>query len=206
MASSAISEGVTPPSSLIRAHAPDQDPPAAFRLGFGWRVFAGCCRPLLGIGPSRRYLRVSFPGCLDLYPGGSRGAHSRCFPRDDDLPRTRSGSAQPQLPAQRLQGGGAFRDCSHSLTFRPPGLLSPRSLPPPGLAPRGSCDIFPPSRTHVVTFICIGFANRSNGKLTVRGLPPRQTRGLVGRSAHVRRVSFPARPGHGGFGAFCPVV
>ena len=34
-------------------------------------VFAGCCQPLLGIGPSRRYLRKPFPRCLDPYPGGT---------------------------------------------------------------------------------------------------------------------------------------
>ena len=34
-------------------------------------VLAGCCQPLLGIGPSRRYLRKSFPRCLDPYPGGT---------------------------------------------------------------------------------------------------------------------------------------
>ena len=34
------------------------------------RVFAGCHQPLLEDGPSRRYLRKSFPRCLDPYPGG----------------------------------------------------------------------------------------------------------------------------------------
>jgi hypothetical protein len=34
------------------------------------QVFAGCCKPLLHDGPSRRYLCASFAGCLDLYPGG----------------------------------------------------------------------------------------------------------------------------------------
>ena len=64
------SEGVTPPSSLIRAHAPDQNPPAAFGFPIQ-QVFAGCRQPLLGDGPSRRYLRKSFPRCLDPYPGGT---------------------------------------------------------------------------------------------------------------------------------------
>ena len=34
------------------------------------RVFAGCRQSLLGVGPSRCYLRKSFPRCLDPYPGG----------------------------------------------------------------------------------------------------------------------------------------
>jgi hypothetical protein len=50
------SEGITPPSSLRRAHAPRRNPLAG--LGFRpiQRVFAGCCEPLLGVGGSRRYL------------------------------------------------------------------------------------------------------------------------------------------------------
>jgi hypothetical protein len=66
----ATSRGVTLRSSLLRAQAPDQNPPTAFGLGFGRWVFAGCCQPLLGDGPSRRYLCESFPRCLDPYPGG----------------------------------------------------------------------------------------------------------------------------------------
>src|SRR5262249_57662375 len=37
-------------------------------------VCAGCCQPLLGEGPSRRYLCASFPACLDPYPGTSCAA------------------------------------------------------------------------------------------------------------------------------------
>jgi hypothetical protein len=34
-------------------------------------VLAGCCQPLLEDGLSRRYLRKSFPRCLDPYPDGT---------------------------------------------------------------------------------------------------------------------------------------
>ena len=44
------------------------------------QVFAGCCQPLLGTAPSRRYLCESFLGCLDPYPGGPHGACTRFFP------------------------------------------------------------------------------------------------------------------------------
>ena len=65
--SSTTSEGITPPSSLIRAHAPDQIPPA----NFGFPYTAGLCR--LSPVPAGRW---SFPtlslqslhGCLDPYP------------------------------------------------------------------------------------------------------------------------------------------
>ncbi len=69
------SEGITPLSSLIRAHATDHNPPTSFQPWPRWWVFAGCCQSLLGDGPSRRYLCESFPGCLDMYRGGL----VRCF-------------------------------------------------------------------------------------------------------------------------------
>jgi hypothetical protein len=76
-ASWATSAGITPPSSLIRTHAPNQIPLAAYGRCLGRRVCAGCRQSLLGDGPSRRYLCRSFLGCLDPYRGGS----SRCtFP------------------------------------------------------------------------------------------------------------------------------
>ncbi len=66
--SRAASKGVTPPSSLLRAHAPDHAPPLAFGPSLGPGVCAGCCQPRLRRGPSRRYLCESFPGCSDPLP------------------------------------------------------------------------------------------------------------------------------------------
>ena len=68
MSTCITSEGVTPPSSLIRAHAPDQNPPVVF----GFPYWTGLCR-LLPV-PTGRW---SFPTlslqsvhrCLDPYPG-----------------------------------------------------------------------------------------------------------------------------------------
>jgi len=50
------------------------------------QVCAGCCQPLLGTAPSRRYLCESILGCLDLYPGVPQGAHARYFPWSFGLP------------------------------------------------------------------------------------------------------------------------
>jgi hypothetical protein len=59
------SKGITPSSSLLRAHAPNQLPPPEFVYPHSSpEVFAGCCEPLLETGSSRRYLCKSFPGCL----------------------------------------------------------------------------------------------------------------------------------------------
>jgi len=53
-------------------------------LGLG--VCAGCGEPLLRRGPSRRYLCVSVPRCLDPYPGGVVGAPTHYFPTTIGLP------------------------------------------------------------------------------------------------------------------------
>jgi hypothetical protein len=76
-------------------------------------VFAGCGQPLLGIGPSRRYLCESFPTCLDPYPGCSCGALARFFPQDNGLPDVRTRSARSlwrpwHLPVQQFQYGAFF--------------------------------------------------------------------------------------------------
>ncbi len=49
VASCTTSESITPPSSLILAHAPDQNPPADFGSLIR-RVFAGCHQSLLASG------------------------------------------------------------------------------------------------------------------------------------------------------------
>ena len=56
-------------------------------------VFAGCRHSLLGVGPSRRYLRESFSTCMDPYPGCSCGACTRFFPQNIGLPGDTTRSA-----------------------------------------------------------------------------------------------------------------
>jgi len=92
------SGGVTLPSSLIRTHAPILSPPNASVCRLVQSVFAGCYQPLLGKGPSRRYLCGSFSTCLDPYPGCSCGALPRFFTQDFGLPRVKSGSAHTRYP------------------------------------------------------------------------------------------------------------
>src|SRR2546423_382767 len=73
------SKGVTLSSLLLRAHAPARLPSAYFGLGLVWRIFAGYCQFLLRVGPSRRYLRATLLGCLDLCHGGIWSALARYF-------------------------------------------------------------------------------------------------------------------------------
>lgn len=93
MVSWTTSAGVTPPSSLLRTHAPVLSPPTASGFNLVRWVFAGCRQSLLGVGPSRPYLCESFPGCLDPYPGSPYGALARFFPQSIGLPPVRIGSA-----------------------------------------------------------------------------------------------------------------
>jgi len=96
VAACSTSAGVTPPSSLLLAHAPILSPPAAYGQSLGQRVCAGCDQPLLDIGPSQRYLHESFPRCLDPYPGGPHGARTRFFPQGIGLPHLLSRTSRNQ--------------------------------------------------------------------------------------------------------------
>jgi hypothetical protein len=80
-----ISAGVTLPSSLLRAHAPDLHPLTAYAQWLDPRVFAGCCVPLLGRGPSRCSLLNLCGGAWTRTPPRFCGALTRCFPQNFGL-------------------------------------------------------------------------------------------------------------------------
>lgn len=96
------------PSLLLRTHPPVLNPPPASGFPLGQLVFAGCCQPLLGVGPSRRYLCESFSACLDPYPGCPWGAFARFFSQDIGLPRVRTGSALRSLRADDFSRTGSL--------------------------------------------------------------------------------------------------
>jgi hypothetical protein len=127
IASSAMSEGVTPPSLLIRTHASGQFSLADFGLPYtaSLTVYG---QLLLRAGLSRCYLCESFAGCLDPYPDGLLRCITRFFPKQHrpSLLRERSASHNFRTTISvRLN----FRDCSHSFMFRPPGLLDTQIVP-----------------------------------------------------------------------------
>ncbi len=125
-------------SRHVRGHYPSfiaftdscASPNPSSRLGFTLvrQVFAGCRQPLLGVGPSRRYLCESFPTCLDPYSGCSCGACTRFFPQDIGLPYVRIRSALGNIRTA-TSVRALFRSCSHSLMFRPAGLLATQVAP-----------------------------------------------------------------------------
>jgi len=136
------SEGVTPPSSLIWAHATAQNPPVLFDYLIS-RVFAGCCQSLLGDGPSRRYLCNPCMGAWTLTPGCLSGASVRFFPESYSLTLVAPSSAHPTTAAMPLQRRPYFRGGSHSIMFRLPCLLAPQMAPTAqARSPTGSQDVY----------------------------------------------------------------
>jgi len=93
------------------------------------RIFAGCCESLLEVGPSRRYLCVSFSTCLDPYPGCSCGASTRFFPQNLGLPALINRSALSLIHTIATSVWEKFRGCSHSLMFKPADLLATQVAP-----------------------------------------------------------------------------
>ena len=127
-----LSASVTWPSSLLRTHAPVRHPPAA---SVGKPCATGLCRL-----PSAPAGRRTFPTLsLRIFPrmpGPLPRRPPRCmcsFLPLEHRPSPhldRVGSPQPSV--QRLQYGPKFRGCSHSLLFRPPGLLALQIAPTAG--------------------------------------------------------------------------
>jgi len=58
------------------------------------QVFAGCCVPLLGDGPSRRYLLNLYMGAWTRTPPRFSGAFARFFPENIGLTSVLTGSAR----------------------------------------------------------------------------------------------------------------
>ena len=91
------SEGVTPPSSLLRTHAPHQNPPVLF-VYLIRRVLAGCCQSLLGDGPSRRYFYGPCIGAWVPTPPRLSGAFVCFFPLSIGLSFDERKSARENYP------------------------------------------------------------------------------------------------------------
>jgi hypothetical protein len=77
-----VSKSITLYSTLIRAHAPDQNPPALFSLSLVSSSLSATAdrKPLLGDGPSRRYLCNPYIGAWALTLRRLPGAITRFFP------------------------------------------------------------------------------------------------------------------------------
>jgi hypothetical protein len=125
------------------------------------RVFPWMLGPL-----SRRFVRCSYP----FLPPQHRPSPS--YHR----------SALPQFPTQTTSEWKAFRDCSHFIMFGPPSLLAIQVVPTSEDNPQGGHGFYvraehTPLPTHASDMLAL-----RTGQLRARGLSPRKTRGLVGRS------------------------
>ena len=117
-----------PLRQLVRAHAPVPPPLSAF-VYLVRRVLAGCCHPLLVVGPSRHYPRNPCGGDWTHTPPCPPGALTHFFPGGVGLTLRERRSAHGKTPAMRLRQGAGFRGCSHSLMFSLPHSLDPPVAP-----------------------------------------------------------------------------
>lgn len=175
------SAGVTPPSSLLRAHAPVPLPPTAYGHGLGQQVLAGRCQPRLPMAPSRRSsanlsLRAWTPTPAALMVHLPVSSHqTSAFPTLG--PGRRFATPTRQLQCGRDFEAAVIRLCSSPQVCSPPRLLLPRHLSAPGS--RGfyvpAClSSLPPRAGNMLAF--------RFGQLTAEGLPPSKIRSLVGCS------------------------
>jgi hypothetical protein len=177
-------EDITPPSSLLRTHAPIPLTLPSFSYYFVRGVFAGCYQPLLSAGPSRRYLCESFLGCLVPYHGGSpQSAYTCFFLHVIGLPQQGCGSASPASTREHDFTAERF---SRLQTFLYVQTSEFAHLPDRSYRCaycRRAAEAFT-SKQHMLRYlrmhrICLPPEYR---QLAARGLSPRQIRSLVGCS------------------------
>jgi hypothetical protein len=124
-----VSPGVTPALSLILAHAPDQNPLTASILPLYHEPLQVAARPCWKSAfPSVISVNLSLDAWTHT-PVVPSGALTRFFPGDNGLHHVGSGSALNNLSVPQLPYGVASRGYSHSLMFRPPGLLATQVAP-----------------------------------------------------------------------------
>jgi hypothetical protein len=132
VASRTPSEGVTPPSSLIRPHAPDHLPPADFRCpsysGSLQVVVSPCCEMAL---PGVLSAHLSPPAWTST-PGASPGAFTRFFPADIGLHCLGIGSASHDDPYRDFCTGAYVGAIDHALMVRPADVLATQVAPTAG--------------------------------------------------------------------------
>jgi len=118
------SEGITPPSLLIRAHAPDLVPLGASGLRRP-RVFAGCRQPLLGPGPSRHYLCNPCLGAWTHTPPSPLSASAQSFLKGPGLAPREPRSADGTTPATQLPQGAVISGRQSFASLQAPTLARP---------------------------------------------------------------------------------
>ncbi len=124
-----VSASITLPFSLVLAHAPELNPLTSSELPLYRESSQVAAHPLLEVALSRRYLRESFTGCLDPYPGGSLWCTYPFLPRGQRPSPRREWLGTQQNPRTATSVRVASRGSSHSVMFRPPVLLATQVAP-----------------------------------------------------------------------------
>jgi hypothetical protein len=133
------SEGVTPPSSLLRAHVPlPLGSPLLRHLASFEESLQVVHRPCCP-----RELPDVISENLSLDAGSRTPAVPPCaltcsFHGAIGLPQAEIGSASRVCPANTTSRRSLFRGCRYSLMFRPPSLLTPQIVPTAAILPQGS--------------------------------------------------------------------
>jgi hypothetical protein len=154
-------EGVTPPSSLVLAHAPLPLGSLLLRFlaSFGESlqvVTSPCCpRQLPDVIPR------TFPWMLDPLPRRYPACSRLFLPRCHRPSPTECGSASRIYPANDFSQGN-FRGCRYFVMFRPPSLLAPRIVPTAASTAAGQLGLLSPGLSCFVASTRPGYANRLN--------------------------------------------
>ena len=157
------SEGVTPPSSLLRAHVPLPLGSLLLRhlasFEESWQVVRSPCCP--------RELPDVISESLSLDAGSHTPAVHRVLSpvsstMSSAFPKQRWVGC-PRMPHElRLLVEGDSRGCRYSFMFRPPSLLAPQIVPTAANTAAGQPGILRPGLSCFVASTRTGYANRPN--------------------------------------------
>jgi len=126
-------------------------------------VFAGCCQPLLGVGPSRHYLCNPCAGAWTPTPQCPPGAFARFFPEGNGLTLDVRRSAHQNYPCNATSTGKSSRGCSSASG----GFRLPRSLDPQ-VAPTAEALRLQGGRAVYTTHSSVGYLPRDVASLRIR--------------------------------------
>ncbi len=115
---------------LIISSTSSAEPKSSSCLGFTLvhQVLAGCCEPLLEVGPSRRYLCRYFSRCLAPYHGETLCCYCP-LPHTERRPLPRYNKVGSHNTRTAASVRTSFRGCKHSFMFRPLPLLATLTAP-----------------------------------------------------------------------------
>ena len=157
------SEGVTPRSSLLRAHVPLPlgslllQHLASFEES-SQVVLSSCCpRELPDVISENLSLDAG-----SRTPAVPPSALTCFFPGVIGLPPAKVGSASRFDPRITTSRGTCFRGCRYFLMFRPPSLLAPQIVPTAAHIAAGQPGLLRPGISCFVTSTRTGYANRPN--------------------------------------------